>query len=159
MRLRSLRFLPIFAALSACYTYAPIDPVSVAPGASVRARVNPTTADELAPLLGLRTQTLGGSVISTSPDAMIIEVPTAASTPVSGGIVTLRQRVSVPRSGLLLLESRTLSRTRTAVAVVGTSVAVGTVIVGAYVLGPGKEKLPGGDGGTDFTIRFFRFSW
>lgn len=156
------RLIPLLAAaagLAGCYAYAPIDPVSVAPGASVRARVNGATADQLTPLLGLRMQTLNGAVIATAPDTMIIEVPTAASTPMSGGIVALRQRVSVPRSGLLLLESRTLSRTRTAMAVVGTSVAVGAVIAGAYVLGPGKEKLPGGDGGTDFSIPFLRISW
>ena len=155
------RLLPALSlmGLSACYSYATIDPATTQPGASVRARINATTAQELEPLLGLETRLLSGTLIANANDTLIIEVPTAAQTPASGAMVTLRQRVSVSRSGLLELESRTLNRGRTAVVVAGSTVGLGAVVLGAYILGPGKERLPGGDGGTDLRIPIFVGRW
>jgi hypothetical protein len=153
------RILPAAVlALTGCYSYATIDPATTQPGASVRARINAATADQLAPLLGMETRLLSGVVIATAPDTMVIEVPTSASTPVSGGIVTLRQRVSVPRTGLLELESRTLNRGRTTLAVVGTTAAVSSIVIGGFVLGPGRDRAPEGGGGTDLRIPII-FRW
>jgi hypothetical protein len=157
MRMR--RFVPLLACMAGCYTYAPLDPVSTQPGTSVRARVSPTIAQQLEPLLGMETRLLNGTLIASGPDTLIIEVPTSTRTHASGAMITLRQRVSVARSGLLELESRRLNRGRTAVVVAGSTVGLGAVVLGAYVLGPGKEKLPGGDGGTDLRIRIFLWRW
>ena len=146
------RVAPMLVALSGCYSYATIDPATTQPGASVRARINGETADMLEPLLGMETRLLTGTVIATASDTMIIEVPTAASAPTGGAIVRLKQRVSVPRSGMLELESRTLNKGRTTLVVAGSSAAITALIVGGYILGPGKEKLPGEPGGPDFRI-------
>jgi hypothetical protein len=145
--------------LAGCYSYATIDPMTTQPGASVRARINAQTADELEPLLGMETRLLSGIVIATAPDTMIIEVPTAASAPSGGAIVRLKQRVSVPRSGLLELESRTLNKGRTAAAAAGASAGVTALIIGGYILGPGKEKLPGEPGGPELRLPIFRLHW
>ena len=148
---RSLR--PLTALLLAgCYSYATLDPVATTPGTDVRARINAQTADMLEPLLGMETRLLTGTVIATAPDTMIIEVPTAASDATGGGIVRLKQRVSVPRSGILELESRTLQKGRTALVAVGATAGITALIVGGYVLGPGKEKLPGEPGGPDLRL-------
>lgn len=153
------RILPVLlVALSACYSYATIDPATTQPGTSVRARINAATADQLEPLLGMETRLLSGIVIATAPDTMVIEVPTAASTPASGGVVRLKQRVSVPRTGLLELESRTLNRGRTTLAVVGTTAAVSSLVISGFVLGPGRDRPPEGGGGTDFRIPII-FRW
>ena len=155
--LRSL--LPVVAlALGGCYTYATIDPATTQPGTPVRARINAVTADQLEPLLGMETRLLTGIVIATAPDTMIIEVPTAASTPGSGGIVRLKQRVSVPKTGMLELESRTLNKGRTTLVAVGASAGVTALIIGGYILGPGKEKLPGEPGGQDLRLPIV-FRW
>ena len=148
----------MLVALTGCYSYATLDPAATQPGASVRARINGQTADLLQPLLGMDTRILTGTVIATAPDTMIIEVPTAASAPSGGAIVRLKQRVSVPRSGLLELESRTLNKGRTALVAAGASAGVTALIVGGYILGPGKEKLPGEPGGPDFRIPIV-FRW
>jgi hypothetical protein len=155
--LRSI--LPVVAlALNGCYSYATIDPATTQPGASVRARINAATADQLEPLLGMETRLLTGIVIATAPDTMIIEVPTAASIPGSGGIVRLKQRVSVPKTGMLELESRTLNKGRTTLVAVGASAGVTALIIGGYILGPGKEKLPGEPGGPDLRLPIV-FRW
>lgn len=138
--------------MAGCYSYATIDPATTQPGTSVRARINAQTAEQLEPLLGMETRLLTGTVIATAPDTMIIEVPTAVTTPSGGGIVRLKQRVSVPRSGMLELESRTLNKGRTAAAVAGSSAGMAALIVAGYILGPGKEKLPGEPGGPDLRI-------
>ena len=150
--MRLFRVAPLVVALTGCYTYATIDPATTQPGASVRARINAQTADQLEPLLGMETRILTGLVIATAPDTMIIEVPTAASASSGGSIVKLKQRVSVPKSGMLELESRTLNKGRTAIVAVGASAGVTALIVGGYILGPGKEKLPGEPGGPEFRI-------
>lgn len=156
----SLRIGPLFALLSmGCYSYATLDPVSAQPGTSVRARINAATADQLEPLLGMETRLLTGVVIATAPDTMIIEVPTAARTPSGGSIVALRQRVSVPRSGLLELEARTLNRGRTTIVAVGTTAAVTALVIGTYVYGPGREKIPPGGGGPELRLPIFRGQW
>lgn len=153
------RFAPLLTCLVGCYSYATIDPATTQPGTSVRARINAQTADMLEPLLGMETRLLTGTVIAAAPDTMIIEVPTAARTASGGSIIALRQRVSVPRSGLLELESRTLNRGRTTLVAAGATAAVTALVVGSYIYGPGREKFPGGDGGTDLRIPIFRGHW
>ena len=153
-------FRPLTALLLAgCYSYATIEPATTQPGTNVRARINAQTADQLEPLLGMETRLLVGTVIATAPDTMIIEVPTAASAPSGGAIVRLKQRVSVPRSGVLELESRTLNRGRTTIVAVGATAGVTALIVGGYILGPGKEKLPGEPGGPDLRLPIIRLHW
>ena len=145
--------------LAGCYSYATIDPGMIQPGTGVRARINAQTADQLEPLLGMETRILTGTVIATASDTLIIEVPTAARTASGGRIVALRQRVSVPRSGLLELESRTLNRGRTTLVAVGTTAAVTALVIGSYVYGPGRDKPPTGNGGPDLRIPIKRGHW
>jgi hypothetical protein len=151
--MRHFRVAAMLIALSGCYSYATIDPANTQPGTSVRARINGQTADQLEPLLGMETRILTGLIIAAAPDTMIIEVPISSSDPNGGrGITRLNQRVSVPRSGMLELESRTLNRGRTAIVAASAGAGITALIVTGYILGPGKEKLPGEPGGPD--LRF-----
>jgi len=154
---RALLCIPV---LAACYTYAPIDPGAVRPGSGVRARVSATTADQLEPLLGTSNgRLLSGTLISVAADTLVVEVPAVFRAEVGSSIQTLHQRVSIPRSGLLEMESRTLDRVKTyAVAGAATFVVVG-YIVKATIIDPGRESPPGGGGGPDFRLPIFFLKW
>src|SRR5919197_5552238 len=112
------RLLVLLPFIGACYTYAPIDPATIAPGMSVRARVSAGTAQQLQPLLGgSDARLLSGTLISVTADTFIVEVPSVMEAEIGSSFQTLHQRVSIPRSGLLELESRTLDRFKTTVVV------------------------------------------
>jgi len=151
--IRALFCLPL---LAACYRYAPIDLGAIRPGTEVRARVNATTAEQLEPLLGAASgRLLSGTLISVAADTLVVEVPAVLQAEVGSSIQTLHQRVSIPRSGLLEMESRTLDRTKTyAVAGAAALVVVGYVVK-ATIIDPGRESPPGGGGGTDFRVPIF----
>lgn len=131
--------------VAGCYSYSPMEASRLQPGASVRMRINAETAQRIEPLLG-RTDArlLAGTVITTGADTLIVEVPTTARLAGSGTYQTLHQRVSIPRTGLLEVESRTLNRTRTWIATGAGAVIVGAVILNATVERGGSQ---GGDGG------------
>lgn len=131
--------------LTACYAYAPMEASRLQPGAAVRMRIDARTAQQIEPLLG-RTDArqLAGTVITAGVDTLIVEVPTTTQLAGSGTNQTLRQRVSIPRSSLLEVESRTLSRTRTWIATGAAAAILGAIILNATVEGGGRQ---GGNGG------------
>ena len=131
--------------VTACYTYAPMDASRLQPGANVRMRINAETAEHVEPLLG-RTDArqIGGTVIVAGVDTLIVEVPTTTQLAGSRTFQTLNQRVSIPRTGLLEVESRTLNRTRTWLVTGAAAVIVGAIILNATVEGGGNQ---GGNGG------------
>jgi hypothetical protein len=99
---------------------------------------------------------VSGTVISNERDTMVVEVPTVARTDAVDIAERLHQRVSIPRSDLVELESRKPDRLRTA-AVAGTAaLVVGTVVAKTLTGGPGKEKLPGTPGPDDALSPLFR---
>ena len=154
MRRSCLIVLPL---LAACYTYAPIELATTQPGTEVRARVSAATADQLEPILGSTNRLLVGTVIASSPDTLLVEVPTVLRAEIGGGIQTLHQRVAIPRSGLLEMESRKLDRFRTYAVAGVAAVVVGGFILKATVLDPGKEGTPGGGTPPDLRIPIFFF--
>ena len=137
--------LVLFTLGSGCYSYAPMQASRLQPGATVRMRITAETAQRIEPLLG-RTDArlLSGTVITTGADTLIIEVPTTTQLAGSGTYQTLHQRVSIPRTGLLEVESRTLNRTRTWLATGAAAVIVGAAILNATVERGGNQ---GGNGG------------
>jgi len=146
--------------LAACYTYAPIDPGVVRPGTGVRARVNAATAQQLEPLLGASSgRLLSGTLISFASDTLVVEVPAVIRAEVGSSIQTLHQRVSIPRSGLLEMESRTLDRAKTYAVAGATALVVGGYIIKATIIDPGRESPPGGGGGTDLRFPIFYLKW
>ena len=129
---------------SACYSYLPLEPAQLQPGASVRMRISAAEAERVEPLLG-RTDArlLTGRLISHSPDAFLVEVPTTSQ--VSPG-QALHQRIAIPRSSLLEVEGRTLNRTRTTLATGAATVGIVAILLKSRVIGPGKSGPPGGGG-------------
>lgn len=151
--------LPLSAALllSGCFTYLPVvEPGQIEPGLSVRARVTPAAGARIAPLLGASdARQLDGTVITSSTDTLIVEVPTVMADTREFGR-TPNQRVSILKSELLELEVRRIDRFRTSAVVGSAAIIAGTILAKSLRGDPGKEPLPGG-GGTDAIV--FSFSW
>lgn len=154
MRLsRALSALPF---LGACYTYAPLDPGGLRPGMTVRARVSAGMAQQLQPLLATTDARLLNGTIIGAGDTLVMEVPSVTQAEVGSSLQTLYQRVSVPRTALLEIETRTLDRFRTGVAAGAAAVIVGGYVLRTTVLGRGKEPLPGGGGPAELRIPLIR---
>ena len=108
-------------------------------------RITAGTAEQIEPLLGRSdARQLAGTVISTGADTLIVEVPTTTRLAGSGTFRTLNQRVSIPRAGLIEVESRSLNRTRTWIITGATAVIVGAVVLRATVENSGSGRGPGG---------------
>ena len=147
----------LFLSLSACYTYAPVQPASVAPGASVRARVSATAAERIAPLIGVQdARVLTGRFAGTDAAGFLVEVPTTTQVGPAGSLQSLAQRVSIARGDLLEIETRTLSRGRTAAVVGAAAAIVGVTAVNTLRGERGSDRPPGGTS-TDTRIPLVRW--
>lgn len=143
--------------LAACYAHAPIEPTALKAGTSIRARVNAATAEQLEPLLGLsNARLLSGVIITTSPDTLIVEVPTTVRAEVGSSVQTLKQRVAIPRSSIFELETRRVDRFRTGLAVGSATLLAGALIVRGVFGGPGSDRPPGGGEPPEFRFPFTR---
>ena len=147
MYIRRMKRLVLFAPalVAGCYTYAPVQSSTLAPGTGVRARVSASAAERVAPLLGVSdARVLTGTLIDNQSGTLIVEVPTLAQASIGTSGQTLNQRISITPGDLVEIESRKLDRQRTgivvgAVAVVGISAAIA-----ALKGGPGLDRPPGG---------------
>jgi hypothetical protein len=140
-----------------CYAYAPIEPATVRPGISVRARVSGAAADRIAPLLGTsNARLLSGRLVDNRADTLIVEVPTVMQASLAGSAERLHQRVAIPRTDLLELETRRLARFRTAAVVGSAAIIVGAIAVKALRNDPGGDGTPPGDGGNEARIPVLR---
>ena len=155
MGMRGLLVLLPFA--TACYTHAPIAPNAVHPRTSIRARVNAATAEQLEPLLGVSdARLLSGVVITNSPDTLIVEVPTGVRAEIGSSVQTLNQRVAIPRTSILELESRRIDRLRTGLVVGSASLLAGALIYRAVHGDPGDGRPPGCCEPTELRIPILR---
>jgi hypothetical protein len=144
--------------LAGCYTYSPIEPASIQPGTSVRARVTGAAADRLVPLLGTTSGRLvRGRLVDSRADTMIVEVPTVLGATVGGTMETLHQRVSIPRTDLLELETRRLDRVRTTAVAGSIALVVGAVVIKSLTGNRGSEQPPGGGGGVEARLPLWRW--
>lgn len=151
-----MRYVLVLLAVAGCYTYAPIDPSTLTPGASVRARVSATQAQQLEPLLGVPDARLLNGTIIQAGDTLIIEVPSVVQAEVGSSVQTLHQRVSVPRPALLEVETRTLDRFKTYMVAGVAGAIIGGWVLKATVLDAGKEGMPNPGGPGEFTIRLLQ---
>ena len=145
MSFRLFRLSPFAAVLCGCYRYAPVETGAVPEGANVRARVTAAAAERIAPLLGLgEMRVLTGSLVDRNNGALILEVPTAASTGMGSSMQTLYQRVALAPGEVTELETRTLDRTRTAVVVGGLAAAAISIAIASLHGEPGIDSPPTG---------------
>jgi hypothetical protein len=157
-----MRRLPLAAFLlcTACYAHAAIEPAAVGRGTAVRARVTGAGADRIAPLLGTtNARVVSGRLVDMRADTLIVEVPTVMQASLAGSAERLHQRVSIPRTELIELETRRLDRFRTT-AVVGTAaLAVAAIAVKALRNERGGPGTPPGGGGNEARIPLVKLGW
>ena len=152
------RFSPLlFLLVSACYTYAPVQPTTVAPGTNVRARVSATAAERIAPLISSNdARLLTGKFVGTDAAGFLVEVPTTPQVGTAGTFQSLAQRVSIPRGDLLEMETRTLNRGKTAIVVGVAAILAGSTAVAVLQGDRGSDRPPGGTS-TDARIPVVRW--
>lgn len=134
---RILALLVMACTASGCYVYQPVRPGDALVGSRVRATVSPEQAAELAPVLRNVTPQVTGTLIERSNGSIMLDVPLYGAT--SSGLSTqaLNNRVAIPFADLVSLESRKLSRWRTAL----TLGAVAAGLTGAWVAATGDEGV------------------
>ena len=115
--------LAVLVATGGCYTYRPVRPTDAALDARVRATVSPTQAVELAPAMRDVTSTFSGKLVERSDDRILMEVPVHGTTQGMSS-AALHNRVAIPLSELVTLETRTLSKWRTGLVIGGVVAAV-----------------------------------
>jgi hypothetical protein len=110
--------------------YEPVRPADAILDARVRATVTPEQAAELSDALRAISPQVTGRLVERSDQGVMLEVPLYGS--VQGSSRALYNRVSIPFSDLVGLESRKLSTWRTAVSLgaVVAGVAGGWAFVG-----------------------------
>lgn len=149
--------LALLPFLAACYTHAPIEANALRPRASIRARVNAATAEQLEPLLGIsNARLLSGVIITASPETLIVEVPTGVRAEIGSAVRTLNQRVAIPRASIVEVETRTIDRRRTGIVIGSASLLAGVLIYRAVRGEPGNGRPPGGGEPTELRIPVLR---
>ena len=132
-----------------CYAYTPVRPSDAVMDARVRATVSPVVAAEFASALrGTGSQVLG-SLAGRDAQSILLDVPVYSGTQ-GMSRAPMNNRVRIPLDGLVALESRTLSKGRTA-AVVGALVA--GVTAGFVIINGDDESNDKPKTGTDNALR------
>lgn len=146
--------LPILAVLatSGCHTFQPVSVGELAPGTSVRARVTGAYADTLEALLQREdAREIEGTVVSETGSSVLLEVP-VEQTLRGMRLSTLNQRVDIPTSAFVEVETKQLDRGRT-LAVAGAAAAVlGTIVVVQLSKESGGSTNPGGGGPVEAVV-------
>ena len=143
MKRSAALLLPVL--VTACYTYAPGDVAAVQPGTGLRARISPTAAARIEPLLGTSdARVLTGTLIENSSGALLLEVPVSVQPSIGGTPQSFFQRVSIARADVIELDTRQLDRTRTGLLVAAAAVIGGSAALAALHGGPSSDRPPTG---------------
>jgi hypothetical protein len=130
--------MAVLVSTGGCYTYTPVRPSDAMMDGRVRATVSPVVAAEFASALRGTGSQVMGSLAGRDAQAILLDVPVYSGTQ-GMSRAPVNNRVRIPLDGLVSLESRTLSKWRTAV-------ALGSVVAGVTA---GFVVLNGDDNAND----------
>jgi hypothetical protein len=139
MRSRKLLLVATVLAASGCYRYLPAPASAVAPGTPVRMRITAQQAEALRAQRLSDNRLLNGTVVEKTEQGFMVETEVGRNDP-TRGTRAVTQLLSIPESGVLEIEQRTLDRGRTGMAMVAGGVVLGVVVA---------LQSRGGQGGTD----------
>lgn len=148
---RSILVLALVACASGCHTFQPASIAELAPGEAVRARISGAFADSLSTILPGDTRVVEGTYVEANGPTVYLDVPVTSSYQ-GMRLQTLNQRVEIPESAFTDLERKSLSKSRTGLAL-GAVVAASAAIIIAQLSGDtGGAALPGGGGPVDAVV-------
>ena len=127
-----------------CYAYTPITLDAVPVGTGVRALLSTETQLALRDSVGLRQQTVQGTLVQRDGDRVLLAVRTGNGASALGSHA-LHQRVALSSRDVLQVEVRRLQRARTAGLLLG--IAAAATVVAIKILGNGNPGTPGPPGG------------
>ena len=138
--------------LGGCYHYTPMHLDEVVPAQEIRTRVSLQQAEILEEIIPNRdTRVVEGRVAEILRETLYLDV--AVSSEVRGTRVeSLRQRVDIPFSSILEVESKQLSRGRTAALVVGGAFLLGSFVAIQVIDSGGEGSPPDGPGAPENRI-------
>ncbi len=130
-----------------CHTFQPTSAGSVVPGEQIRVRVTGAFSDSLATLLNRDdARTFEATVVSESSSSLFLDVPIQQD--LRGmRFETLNQRVEVPTSAFVEMETKRLDKGRSLLAAGALAAAIGTWVIVELSKESGGGNLPGGPGG------------
>jgi hypothetical protein len=149
---RIVLLIAVLATATGCHTFQPASPGDLVPGQSVRVRVTGAYSDSLAPILQRDdSRVFEGVVASREASSFLLDVPVQHS--LQGmSFETLSQRVEVPTSALIEVETRQLHKGRTIAAVGVAAAVVGTVVAYQLSKDSGGGSIPGGGGPVESVV-------
>jgi hypothetical protein len=140
-----VRLLPLVLAVASCYRFSPIPGVTPDRGQEVRLELTDEGSVRMAPMIGPRIGAIDGKVIEPGDTAIVLAVQAVVAQ--SGRSMNWSdERLTVPRSAVSSVRTRTLDRKR-------SWIAAGLTVVGAIALGEvfgignGFDGLLGAGGG------------
>ena len=136
----------VFAqAVGGCYSMAPIEGATPAPGNDVRLQLSDQGSVQLAPLIGPRIGAIDGRAMESSDSALVVAVQAVVAQ--SGrSMAWSMERLSVPRSAVSHVSTRKLDTRKTWIAA-GLTVLGALVVGSVFGLGNGFDGLLGGGSG------------
>jgi hypothetical protein len=138
--------LSLVLALASCYRFSPIEGGTPDRGQEVRLDLTDEGSVRLAPMIGPRISAIDGKVVESADTAIVLAVQ-AVVAQTGRSMNWSQERLTVPRSAVSSIRTRTLDRKRSWI-VAGLSV-VGVIALGeVFGFGNGFDGLlGGGDGG------------
>ena len=145
-RSRVLAMASLFIVASSCYRFTPIEGATPVSGQEVRLSLSDEGSVRLAPLIGPRIVAIDGRTVQTTDTAFVVAVE-AVVTQSGRGMTWSMEQLTVPRSAVASIRTRTLDRRKSWI-VAGLGV-VGAIALGdVFGLGSGFGGFLGaGDGG------------
>jgi hypothetical protein len=138
--LRALLTAAAFA-LTGCYSYIPVQPAMIRPGDELRLHLTREGMFDLPDLPAQSGGEVNGKLVSSAGGSFMLRVPVGVQ---SYGLLArmLDQQVHIAPSQVIQLERRELSRSRTALAVVGGVVGAVAIAKGFGTLGAPNPETP-----------------
>lgn len=143
---RKLLALLYLGTAASCYSYAETSLESVTPGSEVRVRVTAETASRLRDALAQDQRSVEGRVKAHQGGALLLDV-VASTRQVGFRFEQFRQTIRLEPADATLVESKTFSRRRTALALTTVGIVTGAIAWEALSGNAGGDTRPPDGGG------------
>jgi len=145
-----LTFLAVLLS-SGCYTFQPAAIEDVLPGQNIRARVTGAYSDTLGVILQRDVRVFEGKVFEAADSSILVDVSVEAAFR-GMRLETLNQRVEIPHTVFVDVETKELSKGRTFMAVAAVVGVISALVIGQVFQDTGGADRPGSGGPQDAVV-------